>query len=656
MGKKGIPTEVNPRRAVQAEVAAPRDRRPWLLFGLVAAVYLLTLRGHFGSRDEEALYMTTVWLTKSAEAALHLSITTPEPGGVQTPLYWFYEFGQPVLAIPLYLLADRLAGLFPLAEHTYITRFVLTLFNVGVTAATVAQLYRLGRALGYGARAATLTALVYGLGTLAWPYSRTFFRDPLVGLALVSALLALVRWRVEGGRRPALSAGAWLLLAVASKLTAVVLVPLFVAYALSGPAARRYRARLRRREAGAIAAPRYALVAAAVAVLLLGGAVFLGVRAKFDDLHGHYDLVGRVLAGRQDLSYAVRALYGLTLSPGKGLLPFAPPVLAGLIGLGFLARTRRAEALLCGAAGGLFVLIYSFDTGWHGGACWGPRYLLPVLPLLMLPFGALATRVWAARRTGRGQVGLALLGVLLLAGGVVQVAALAVDPIEYYLDVLRHHPLTLETGPDYLQEIHFDPALSPIPGHLALAARNLETLAAGQTNFYPVPYQPEAYWKYFQTLAAPDSAWVHLAGWSQAGGYRAATNAPPDAVIVDDPGAAGGRAVQATPGGATLLLTTPPAQFPSGPYQVWARLRVGAADPAKAVVRLTARTKDGVAATREVPAGALAPGPGYQDTGLDVVLDYAHAAWFEVEATGATTVTLAGLRLQPSGPLSPLPR
>jgi hypothetical protein len=74
---------------MRAEVAAPRDRWPWLLFGLVAAVYLLTLRGHFGSRDEEALYMTTVWLTKSAEAALHLSLTTPEPGGVQTPLYWF---------------------------------------------------------------------------------------------------------------------------------------------------------------------------------------------------------------------------------------------------------------------------------------------------------------------------------------------------------------------------------------------------------------------------------------------------------------------------------------------------------------------------------------------------------------------------------------
>jgi hypothetical protein len=170
-----------------------------------------------------------------------------------------------------------------------------------------------------------------------------------------------------------------------------------------------------------------------------------------------------------------------------------------------------------------------------------------------------------------------------------------------------------------------------------------------------VPYEPEAYWKYFQYLAAPDSAWVHLAGWRQAGGYRAATNAPPDAVIVADPGAAGGRAVLGTPGPATLLLTTPPAQFPSGPYQVWARLRVGAADPAQAVVRITVRTKDGVPATREVPAGALTAGQDYQETGLDVVLDYAHAAWFEVQATGVTTITLDSLRLQPSGPLSPLP-
>jgi hypothetical protein len=82
---------------------------------------------------------------------------------------------------------------------------------------------------------------------------------------------------------------------------------------------------------------------------------------------------------------------------------------------------------------------------------------------------------------------------------------------------------------------------------------------------------------------------------------------------------------------------------------------VGAANPAQAVVRLTARSKEAVLATREIPAGALAPGGGYQETGLDVVIDYAHPVWFEVQATGVTTVTLDGLRVQPSGPLSPLP-
>src|SRR5207247_920371 len=85
-------------------------------------------------------------------------------------------------------------------ERTYITRFVMTLFGVLVAALTVAQLYLLGRAVGYGPRMAVLTAAAYGLGTLAWPYSRTFFRDPLAGLALLAAALAAARWRAAGAQ------------------------------------------------------------------------------------------------------------------------------------------------------------------------------------------------------------------------------------------------------------------------------------------------------------------------------------------------------------------------------------------------------------------------------------------------------------------------
>ncbi|HMA36920.1 MAG TPA: hypothetical protein VKY74_20870, partial [Chloroflexia bacterium] len=47
-------------------------RWPWGLFGVFLGIYLLTLRGHLGSRDEEALYMTTVMLEKHAEALLQL--------------------------------------------------------------------------------------------------------------------------------------------------------------------------------------------------------------------------------------------------------------------------------------------------------------------------------------------------------------------------------------------------------------------------------------------------------------------------------------------------------------------------------------------------------------------------------------------------------
>src|SRR5690349_6523717 len=78
-------------------------RRPWVLFGLFVAIYLVTLRGHLGSQDEEALYMTSVSLVKQSESALNISWTQPEPGDARGPVRAGYELGQPLLAIPLYL-------------------------------------------------------------------------------------------------------------------------------------------------------------------------------------------------------------------------------------------------------------------------------------------------------------------------------------------------------------------------------------------------------------------------------------------------------------------------------------------------------------------------------------------------------------------------
>jgi len=259
------------------------------------------------------------------------------------------------------------------------------------------------------------------------------------------------------------------------------------------------------------------MVGAGIAVLgtaLLVAIAVVGLVGRLPyDLQASFTPALTALQGKGSASFVGRALYGLTLSPGKGLLVFAPPVVAGLIGLGLLARRRRAEAVVCAVLPAAYVVLYSFDASWHGGACWGPRYLLPALPLAVAPVGAVADALWTNRSRAVGQVGLGLLGLLFVAGGVVQVAGLSIDPVRYYLEVLSHRPLTLDGGPYYLQEVYFDPSLSPVTGQLGLAARYSSDLLAGHFQLPPVPYDPVDYRQFFQYRPSLDFALVHFYGW-----------------------------------------------------------------------------------------------------------------------------------------------
>ena len=626
----------------------PDDRRAaWRLFALCMAVYLLTFRGHLGSRDEESLYMTTVMLEKRAEAALHVAWTAPEPGDARTPAFGVYEPGQPLLALPWYLLGDGLARFFPLPDHTYITRAVVTVFTVLVTAATAAQVYRFGRAVGYSARLAAATALVYAFATPAWPYSRTFFRDPVAALAVISAALAAVRWRAGRARRDGWEAVAWLALGVAVKFTTVILAPVLAVYALIGlggrgawralPGRRRYRLAL-------------IVAASGLALMALAG---LGLAAKWDEIRGHYYGLMAALQGGPQPGYVGRAFYGLTLSPGKGLLVFAPPVLAAAGGLALWARRRPAPAWLCAGSVTAYLVVYSFDTGWHGGASWGPRYLLPVLPLAVAPFAAALRAAWRARARPIGRLTLGALALLTGAGVLAQVAGLLVDPIHYDIDVVSRRPVTQDPGPDYLQEIHFDPALAPIPGALGLGVALVADVAARRTTFYPPPYGPTEDTQYFQYLQAPDFAWLHLAGWLTTRGWAAPVNwhaRTPEAL---DPAASLGRTVAAGAGAPAPLISTPHEPYPSGPYRLVARLRSGVG-PGRPVARLRVMADHGIVAGRVVAADELPASGGYGEAALDVTLSYGPAFWFEVESTGAGAVALDRVWLAPAGPLHAL--
>jgi hypothetical protein len=78
-------------------------------------------------------------------------------------------------------------------------------------------------------------------------------------------------------------------------------------------------------------------------------------------------------------------LFGLLFSTAKGLVFFSPSVV--LAGIGFRSFWRQQPRLLLGVGlvAGAYLLFYAANFAWHGSAWnWGPRYIIPIVPLLYL--------------------------------------------------------------------------------------------------------------------------------------------------------------------------------------------------------------------------------------------------------------------------------
>jgi hypothetical protein len=362
----------------------------WAVFSLLCSVYLVTYRGLFQSIDELTLYAMTESLVQAQ------SLQTPQLAfaryhnqvGRLEPL-------QSVVAAPLYWLAVRSGWLGSI--HT------VMLLNVLVTAATGAILCVLLACLGHPVRRAVLGALVYGLVTIAWPYSRGFFREPLLALLLLTATLGWVRWRQTGWAGFAILAAACLVVAPVAKVTAALAWPAFgLAFVLEpGMTA---QVRLRRLLPMAL----IGLVAGFVLAVLYAARRDVGVWTVWQFLRSWADPI-------QVLTRA----FGLLFGSGRGLFVYSPVLLLALPGLVTMWRQRRAEAILAACAPVAFVLGYSSYPDWHGGLVWGARFLVPVIPVLMLP----VVECFSVRRLGWRLA----LGVLVAASGFIQLTASTVD-------------------------------------------------------------------------------------------------------------------------------------------------------------------------------------------------------------------------------------
>jgi len=339
----------------------------WALFFAASSIYLLTFRGLFRSVDELALFSVAESLIQT-----HSTDTSQLGFAAYHNRVGRLEVLHPALAAPLYRIAvasERLGNI----QTTM-------LLSVWLTATTCAVVYGLLMETGHAPAHALLVSAAYGLATLAWPYSRTFFREPLLSLLVALAAWSYARWYRTGVWAWGAVTAVCLALNVGAKVTMVLVWPAFgLAFVFRSGLTREQRQRV------------------LATVLVLGAAGGGAAMAVYAARTGNRPLgVIRFLAGLARPGELLARAFGLTLGAGRGLFVFSPVLLLCVPGTVLLWRRHRALALLSACSFAFIVLGYSLYRDWHGGMSWGPRFLVPVLPLLTLPLAEWLTvrRSW----------------------------------------------------------------------------------------------------------------------------------------------------------------------------------------------------------------------------------------------------------------------
>lgn len=271
------------------------------------------------------------------------------------------------------------SGLLRDKVHAALGLTVVTFFLVMLPSALLGPLlYMFLGDLGFPRPVRVATPLIYGLATIAFPYSGAFYAHQFTAVLLFGAfyLAFLMRHRRLGsGVMPVI--GFLLAYSVISEYPTALIAGAIAIYALIAAPDRRWTL-------GAILAGLPPLF-----MLGLHNATIFGTPFKlgyeYSTLWAETHRVGFL-----SLSFpTLEALWGITFDSYRGLYFLSPVLLIAWPGLVHFwkARRWRAESIVCGWAVVSFTLFNASSVMWQGGYSIGPRYLVPMLPFAAVALG-----------------------------------------------------------------------------------------------------------------------------------------------------------------------------------------------------------------------------------------------------------------------------
>jgi hypothetical protein len=344
-------------------MAALADRRPILFaVGIAALVLAFTTDERLFGLVTDGQIMTRTAYAMSALFEIGIArghaVGFPRAAGDAVTRY---GMGPSLVRVP----ATALAGPFENAFGPGSSQTLFVLEQIFLVLLAAAAAGALARALGAEAKGTRRAILAAAIASPLWAYAGSDWSEPLqaacVGGAFACAALA-TQGGVAARRASALAvfAGAAAGFALLSKSILIALFPCVLAVLWFG-SERSFRARR---------------AFAACAGWLAPAALWLVFEiVRFGRPFASY-------AGERFSHPVLDGLWRLTVGPNKGLFLYFPLALLAVPGLVRLARRRRALAYALAGFSLFLLLTTAAWWSWDGVSGWGPRLLVPLVPLL----------------------------------------------------------------------------------------------------------------------------------------------------------------------------------------------------------------------------------------------------------------------------------
>jgi hypothetical protein len=375
-----------------------RARRIAALVGIAAwLVYIASAGGMLATSDAVAMFAQADALVTRGELDVERQNSSEAWRGTDGRYYLPFGIAQPLYDIP-FLIAGRMVSAHlggGLGDPDALPKAAVALANTIPSAIAVALGYLLAWRLSRNLRASLIAALALAFGTLVWPYARFGFNAPLATAALTAGVYGIGIGGLEGRRRLLIAGGAGLGLAWLTRHELALAV---------GPAAVWLWWRVRHRP------DRVALMSLAFAGTAIAAALWM----TLNTLHFGHPL----WTGHQP-AMTFRGAPAFLLSPSGALLLYAPVALAVVAIVPPLIRKEPLPWLMTSVMCVLIAFYASLDD-WLGTRSYGPRYLVPMLPLCVAPLA-----LWWSRVRRRGAR--AAMGALIAISIAVQIPGVLVD-------------------------------------------------------------------------------------------------------------------------------------------------------------------------------------------------------------------------------------